>query len=452
MKIPATKAGLAGDRGDDRDAASRINVTLIFSLERYAEVAEAYIRGLERLVEAGGDLHGRSVSRELLRLARVDTEADKRLDAIGGARRSLKGKLGDREREARLPALQGDLRRPALGAARCRRARSRAALLWASTSTKNPDYRDVMYVEELIGPETVNTMPKETIEAFQDHGEVATDARGGRRRGAAAASTSSPRSGSTTTTSTRVLEERGRPEVRRLLRGARSTAFARSAASSSRRDSIETAELVERIWERDPSVWTGSDEAQWLGWLDEPSRMRERVHELDGVRRPASSVDDVRPARDGRLEPGAGGDAAARSAPSASTSSTRPIRRRSGGSRSRIDIGRTPFWPPPSPGTTLETRSHVDYFRERGARFAVITDPGSPLAELFEDVFYGEPTIGGRYSALSVFGILPAIFMGIDVAASARSRGRDARGLSTGRGQPWARAGPRARPVAAGGP
>ncbi|MGH3082832.1 MAG: bifunctional transaldolase/phosoglucose isomerase [Gaiellaceae bacterium] len=175
---------------------------------------------------------------------------------------------------------------------------------------------------------------------------------------------------------------------------------------------IETAELVERIWERDPSVWTGRDEAQWLGWLDEPPRMRERVHELmqfaGGV-----DADDV-------VLLGMGGSSLAPEVMRQlfgaerfhvlDTTHPTAIRRLEGS----IDIGRTLFIAASKSGTTLETRSQTDYFRELGGRFAVITDPGSPLAELSKDVFYGEPTIGGRYSALSVFGILPAIFMGID--------------------------------------
>jgi transaldolase / glucose-6-phosphate isomerase len=176
---------------------------------------------------------------------------------------------------------------------------------------------------------------------------------------------------------------------------------------------IETSELVERIWERDPSVWTGSDEAQWLGWLDEPSRMRERVHELMEA---ATRID-----ADEFVLLGMGGSSLA----------PEVMRRTFGAERfhvldtthpaairrleESVDLERTLFLAASKSGATIETRSHVDYFRDRGARFAVITDPGSPLQEISDDVFYGEPTIGGRYSALSIFGILPAIFMGIDV-------------------------------------
>jgi transaldolase len=168
VKIPATAPGLPAI--EEMIARGRnINVTLTFSLSRYAEVAESYIRGLERLVAAGGD-PSKVASVASFFVSRVDTEADTRLDEIG--RPDLKGKLAianaklayQRYKEifsgARWKALAGKGATPQ----RC---------LWASTSTKNPEYRDVLYIEELIGPETVNTMPKETSEAFQDHGEVA---------------------------------------------------------------------------------------------------------------------------------------------------------------------------------------------------------------------------------------------------------------------------------------
>jgi transaldolase / glucose-6-phosphate isomerase len=175
---------------------------------------------------------------------------------------------------------------------------------------------------------------------------------------------------------------------------------------------IAPAELVERIWQRDPSVWTGHDEAHWLGWLDEPARMRERVHELMEY---AARVD-----ADDVVLLGMGGSSLAPEVMRRlfgaerfhvlDTTHPTAIRRLEGA----LDVRRTLFVAASKSGTTIETRSHVDYFRGKGGRFAVITDPGSPLAEVAEDVFYGEPTIGGRYSALSVFGILPAVLMGID--------------------------------------
>jgi transaldolase len=169
VKIPATKAGLPAI--EEMIARGRsINVTLIFSLERYAEVAEAYMRGLERLVEAGGD-PGKVASVASFFVSRVDTETDRRLDEMGG-RDELKGKLAIANAKLayqRYKEIFAGNRWEALSS----RGATTQRCLWASTSTKNPAYRDVMYVEELIGPKTVNTMPEETIEAFQDHGEVA---------------------------------------------------------------------------------------------------------------------------------------------------------------------------------------------------------------------------------------------------------------------------------------
>jgi len=171
VKIPGTEPGLQAI-GDSVAEGRSINVTLIFSLQRYEEVAQAYIRGIERLISSGGD-PSQVASVASFFVSRVDTEADKRLEEIGTEQAlALRGKLavanarlayqryrelfsGDRWHELEL------------------KGATRQRCLWASTSVKNPAYRDVMYVEELIGPETVNTMPEETIEAFQDHGEVA---------------------------------------------------------------------------------------------------------------------------------------------------------------------------------------------------------------------------------------------------------------------------------------
>jgi transaldolase/glucose-6-phosphate isomerase len=185
----------------------------------------------------------------------------------------------------------------------------------------------------------------------------------------------------------------------------------------------DAGELVERIWERDPTVWTGHDEAQWLGWLDEPRRMRERVAELTefaaGV---AEDVDDV-------VLLGMGGSSlapevlarafGARYFTVLDTTHPKAIRRLA----ENLDFERTLFVVSSKSGSTLETRSHFDFFWERsgkrGGRFVAITDPASPLEELAKTrgarVFAGEPTIGGRYSALSPFGLVPAALMPVDL-------------------------------------
>ena len=171
VKIPATEPGL----GAIEECIARgesINVTLIFSLDRYAAVAEAYVRGLERLVESGGD-PSPVASVASFFVSRVDTEADKRLEAIGTEEAlALRGQLAVANAKlayARYGEIFAGPRWDTLAA----KGATPQRCLWASTSTKNPEYRDVIYVEELIGPATVNTMPLETVEAFQDHGEVA---------------------------------------------------------------------------------------------------------------------------------------------------------------------------------------------------------------------------------------------------------------------------------------
>jgi transaldolase / glucose-6-phosphate isomerase len=178
---------------------------------------------------------------------------------------------------------------------------------------------------------------------------------------------------------------------------------------------LAPAELVERIWAHDPTVWTGADEAQWLGWLDEPLRMRERVDELLAF---AAEVDF-----DDVVLLGMGGSSlaplvlarafGAESFHVLDTTHPAAIRRL----ESSLDLARTLFVVSSKSGTTIETRCHLDYFRGKGGTFVAVTDPGSPLAEAqgISHAFHGEPTIGGRYSALSPFGLVPAALMGLDL-------------------------------------
>jgi transaldolase len=170
VKIPATQLGLSAIE-DSTARGKSINITLIFSLERYRAVVEAYLRGLERLVAAGGD-PSKVASVASFFVSRVDTEADKRLAALGAV--GLEGKLAIANAKLAYEHYELSFSGPRWDYLAGKGARVQRCL-WASTSTKNPAYRDVLYVEELIGPETVNTMPLETIEAFQDHGEVRGD-------------------------------------------------------------------------------------------------------------------------------------------------------------------------------------------------------------------------------------------------------------------------------------
>jgi len=188
----------------------------------------------------------------------------------------------------------------------------------------------------------------------------------------------------------------------------------------------ERAELIDRIWERDATLWTGADEAKWLGWLDEPRRTGERVAELESF---ADSVADE--GLDAVVLLGMGGSSLApevlrrtfRVESFHVLDTTHPAAIRA--VENAIDLDHTLFVSASKSGGTLETRSHTDYFwertRKRGSAFVAITDPGSELERLagergFRHVFTGEPTIGGRYSALSPFGMVPAALMGVDVA------------------------------------
>ena len=167
VKIPGTKPGLAAI--EDVIAKGRsINVTLIFSLRRYAEVAESYLRGLERLVAEGGDPR-KVASVASFFVSRIDTEADRRLEETGG-HDHLKGKLAIANAKLAYRHYRETFTGPRWEFLVSKGATPQR-VLWASTSTKDPAYPDTMYVEELIGPETVNTMPEETIMAYQDHGD-----------------------------------------------------------------------------------------------------------------------------------------------------------------------------------------------------------------------------------------------------------------------------------------
>jgi transaldolase len=170
VKIPATRPGLPAIE-DAIAAGHSINITLIFSLRRYAEVVDAYLRGLERRVAGGGDV-SRINSVASFFVSRVDTEADKRLEKIGSPEAlALRGKLAVANAKLAYRRFQG-----AFSGERWEYLVSKGArvqrCLWASTSTKNPEYSDTLYVDSLVGPDTVNTMPIETVRAFQDHGTV----------------------------------------------------------------------------------------------------------------------------------------------------------------------------------------------------------------------------------------------------------------------------------------
>jgi transaldolase len=172
IKIPATVEGLQAIE-DTIAAGVPVNVTLIFSLERHRKVMEAYVRGVQRFVDGGGDPSGKLASVGSFFVSRVDTEADKRLDEIGG-HDELKGQLAIANAKLAYRNYQETFSTPQWEALEAKGA-TKQRCLWASTGVKNPEYKDTVYVEELVGPDTVNTMPRELVEAVNDHGEIRGD-------------------------------------------------------------------------------------------------------------------------------------------------------------------------------------------------------------------------------------------------------------------------------------
>jgi transaldolase len=172
IKIPATVAGLRAIE-DTIAAGIPVNVTLIFSLARHRAVAEAYVRGVRRFVDGGGDPRGALASGAAVVVSRVDTEADRRLDEAGG-HDELRGRLAIANAKLAYETYREVFMGPEWEALEAEGA-TRQRCLWASTSTKDEAYRDTIYVEQLVGPDTVNTMPRELVEAVLDHGEIRGD-------------------------------------------------------------------------------------------------------------------------------------------------------------------------------------------------------------------------------------------------------------------------------------
>jgi transaldolase/glucose-6-phosphate isomerase len=460
VKVPATPEGVPAIE-ELIAAGVNINVTLIFALAAYEKVIAAYIGGLQRRHAAGQSLDVHSVASFFV--SRVDTAVDPLLDerlqthpdqaieglhgkaAIANARlayasfeRHFRGEEFAPLREAGAP-----LQRP----------------LWASTSAKNPKYRDVLYAEALIGPDTVDTMPPSTIDAFRDHGSVAGDTVRDDVEGAHRVIEELESAGISVEKVTQDLLVAGVASfaasydqlIARIGEKLESMGAGVGKQTSSHLElgGPSLAEVVaenaragvaERIWARDPDLWKPGDAAHAavignrLGWLDVPLTMRARVAELvelAGEVRQAGYADAVLL--------GMGG-----------SSLCPEVLRTSFGSATghpvlhvldttdpkaivnlerRLDLGRTLFLVASKSGTTLETSSHLAHFweavtasgvAEPGKHFIAITDPGTPLAELaterhFRRLFENPADIGGRYSALSFFGLVPAAVMGLDV-------------------------------------
>jgi transaldolase / glucose-6-phosphate isomerase len=450
IKIPGTTEGVPAIEEMIYEGRN-INVTLLFGVEEYAQVAEAYIRGLERRHAEGQSVEVASVASFFV--SRVDTEVDKRLDGTGHD--DLMGKAGIANARAAYLRYEEIFLGERFAALRDAGARVQRPL-WASTGVKNPKYRDVMYVEELVGPETVNTMPMATLLAAGDHAEI---------RGATTREDPTPvlealaDAGIDLKDVTDQLLREGVEKfvepMDKLLDGIdtkREAVVTRRPASiqawlpddveprvAARVERAASEDVARRIWRKDDTLWgpAGQPEvANRLGWLTVTEQMREGLADLQAF------ADEVRD--EGVIDVvllGMGGSSLA----------PEVIRRSFGKQEGRptlhvldstdagairaveaaIDLDHSLFLVSTKSGGTIETLSLFKHFWSRhgdGNAFVAITDPGSGLEQLarehdFRRTFLNDPDIGGRYSALSYFGLVPAALMGADVAGILHAAG-----------------------------
>ncbi|TME24475.1 MAG: bifunctional transaldolase/phosoglucose isomerase [Chloroflexi bacterium] len=458
VKIPATDEGLPAIEQCIADGVN-INITLMFSVKVYEDVARAYIRGLQRRAKAGKPVDIASVASFFV--SRVDTSVDKLLEqkiaaASDPAERqrlqNLLGKAAVANAKLAYRAFQRIFNEPEFAELRRQGAQVQRCL-WASTGTKNPHYSDVMYVEELIGPETVNTMPQQTMMAFKEHGEVRPslleNLAGAEQVMRELAAIGIDMDKVTydlqvdgvklfADSITKLLEEiaNKKQQLKAGAVGAHEAELgAIDEAVSRRLGQLEQAAVVRRISEKDAGLWKSNGTVEKeirerLGWLQVADRMEEQVPKLTELRGQlvAEGFTDV-------VLLGMGGSSlapevfrqtfgAAEGALDVHVLDTTDPAAIAAVEQS-IDVKKTAFIVASKSGTTLETLSHYRYFFERagrnGKQFIAITDAGTSLADEaatrgFRRVFLNPSDIGGRYSALSYFGLVPAALGGVDLA------------------------------------
>jgi len=464
IKVPATQQGLPAIR-DLIAGGINVNITLLFAQQVYEQVVEAYLSGLEALAARNGDV-SQIASVASFFVSRIDTAADKLLD-------EKIAKANDPDEKARLNALKGKIAvanaklayqryKRLFGGARWAALAAKGAktqrLLWASTGTKNKAYSDVLYVDELIGPDTINTMPTATMDAFRDHGKL-RDTLDDNVADAQRVLGNLGRAGISLDAVTDKLIEDGV----RLFADAADKLLAAVAQKRAKmlddRIGKQTLALgdalakkvdttaeewrahgnVRRLWARDKSLWTGADEDRWLGWLD--SIGAEQIKSCQAF------AEEIR--REGFADAlllGMGGSSLGPEVLATTfghkagfprlriLDSTVPAQIKA--IESTLDLAKTLFIVSSKSGSTTEPNIFKDYFFKRvadgvgkgkaGRHFVAITDPGSSLektakAENFRKIFFGASSIGGRYSVLSPFGLVPAAVAGIDIARLVKS-------------------------------
>ena len=459
IKIPGTVEGLPAIRQATSEGIN-INITLLFAQERYEEVAEAFISGLEALSAQGGDV-SRIASVASFFVSRIDTLIDSIIDlklksaASPGEQALLRSLLGQvaianaRLTYQKYKEIVSTLRWKALEARGARTQR----LLWASTSTKNPKYSDVMYVDELIGPDTVNTIPTNTLEAFRNHGKPRYSLEENLEEAADTMSSLAEAGISMKEVTDKLVKDgvrlfsdafgqllnavdrrcRVKPSAPEVNPEAHKLPEQLAATLAVAYDGWHSKGLVRRLWSRDATLWTGADEGSWLGWLGVTEDQRAHIHHFEEVAQDSQHFTHA-------LLLGMGGSSLCPEVMRETfgkfqghpellvLDSMDPAQIRS--FEKGIDPAKTLFIVSSKSGSTLEPNVLKKHFfevarravgdREAGRQFIAITDPGSKLegvahADGFRHVFFGAPSIGGRYSALSNFGMVPAAIMGVDV-------------------------------------
>src|SRR5581483_6104995 len=461
IKVPGTAEGIPAFEQLISEGIN-INVTLLFSQEVYQQVAEAYIRGLEKLSDSGGDV-SRIASVASFFISRIDNSVDAEVSARLKTAQNpqeeqrLKGLLGKVAIANGKLAYQRYLK--IFSGPRWEKLKNKGArvqrVLCASTSTKNPAYPDILYVQELIGPDTVNTIPPATFDAFRDHGqpretltEDIDEAKKVMSDLASVGISIDQITDKLTDDGVRLFEEafdKLLAAVEKNTQGGTTPKISQQSYKLPDKLTKEVAEnvndwrasgKVRRLWQRDASLWTSSDESHWLGWLDIAEKQLEKKDQFqrlaEDIRK--ESFTDI-------LLLGMGGSSLCPEVLEKTygqikgfprlhvLDSTDPAQVKA--FEKKVNLAKTLFIVSSKSGTTLEPNIFKQYFFGRvketvgadkaGSHFIAITDPGSHLekeasADKFRYIFHGVPSIGGRYSALSNFGIVPAACMGLDVA------------------------------------
>jgi transaldolase/glucose-6-phosphate isomerase len=443
IKIPGTPEGVPAIEQAIYEGIN-VNVTLLFAVEAYERVAEAYIRGLERRHEEGLPLDIRSVASFFV--SRVDTNVDKKLEQLGRA--DLAGSAAVANARAAYRRFQ-----EIFSGGRWEGLRHGGAVvqrpLWASTGTKNPDYSDVKYVEELVGPHTVNTMPMATILAFADHGEVTgPTADADPSEALAALADAGIDIGQVTDELLIDGVKQFEDAMNRLLAGidekrgaivtgkpATIEAHLPEQAQDEIGERVKRAmadTVAQRIWRRDPSLWGGPGVPEIedrLGWLTVAESMLEQAPALEAFAEQCRADGFTDAVLLGMGGSSLGPEVLRRSFGDVPgglrlqvLDSTHPDVVRA--VQSSIEIEKTVFIVSSKSGGTIETLSHYRHFKALAGpeQFVVVTDPGSPLERLASEndlrqAFLNPPDIGGRYSVLSLFGLVPAALMGVGIDA-----------------------------------